>query len=55
METKGYIIRQNFDYDSDNYVRYDILKPNGEVVARDVYQYMLKYKLNKLPDLNINV
>ena len=55
METKGYIIRQNFDGDSDNYVRYDILKPNGEVVAREVYQYRLKYELNKLPDLNINV
>lgn len=51
---KGYIIRQNFDGDSDNYVRYDILKPNGDVVVREVYQYRLEYELSKLPNLNIS-
>lgn len=55
MKTKGYIIRPNFDGDSDNYVRYDIIKPNGEVVVREVYEYRLKDELNRLPDLNINV
>ncbi len=53
MKTKGYIIRQNFDGDSDNYVRYDILKPNGQVVVKEVYEYRLKHELDKLPDLNI--
>lgn len=54
MKTKGYIIKKNFDGDSDNYVRYDILKPNGQVVVREVYEYRLKYELDKLPYLNIN-
>ena len=51
---KGYIITQNFDGDSDNYVRYDILKPNGDVVVREVYEYRLEYELSKLPNLNIS-
>lgn len=52
--TKGYIIRQNFDDDSDNYARWDILKPNGEVIVREIYEYQIKNELKRLPDLTIS-
>ena len=50
-DTKGYIIRQNFDGDSDNYARWDIVKPNGDVVVREIYTYQIKEELKRLPDL----
>lgn len=49
-KNRGYIVEEDFDGDSDNYVRYMIINPkNGETVKRGIYEYQLKSALNSLP------
>lgn len=52
IDTKGYIIEQSFDCDSDNYLRWDISKPDGKIVRREVYDYLLRSVLEKLPRID---
>lgn len=52
MIKKGYIIEEDRNGDSDNYLRYIIKTPSGTVVERGVYEYELNKILERMPDLS---
>lgn len=48
---KGYIIKHDYDGDSDTYERWMILTHNGSIVRREIYTYRLEDIVNELPDI----
>ena len=48
---KGYIIKRDYDGDSDNFERWMILTHNGDIVRRGIYTYCLEDIVNKLSDI----
>ena len=52
MKRKGYIIEQDYDGDSDNFVRWMIVHPDGNIIKRDIYDCNLDKELNKLPKID---
>jgi hypothetical protein len=52
LNTKGYIIEDDYDGDSDNYHRNIIRHPNGKTVKRGIYDCDLNEVLSNLPDVS---
>jgi len=48
LEKYGYCIKQDYDGDADNYVRYMIIRPNGTVYKSGIYSCNLEYEVKKL-------
>lgn len=48
---RGYIVEDDYSGDSDNFHRNLIKRPDGTIVAREVYDYRLMDVINGLPDL----
>lgn len=49
---KGYTVEHDYDGDSDNFERFLIIHPNGQVIRREIYAKDLKHVLNGLPDVS---
>lgn len=54
MKKKGYIIEHDYDGDSDNFERFLIKTPDGEIIRREIYAYQLDNVLKSLPDISGN-
>ena len=55
MKKKGYIIEHDYDGDSDNFERFLIKTPDGEIIRREIYAYQLDNVLKGLPDISDTV